>query len=52
MPLCLNPLTSISNAIDKVSTKRAQFPEFTPEKTSSNELFFSTLFCGIRQLSI
>ena len=46
--LCLKPFTSISNAIFIVSTKRTQFPEFTPLNASSNLVIFSRLFCGIR----
>ena len=35
MPLWLNPFTSISKAISKVSTNKAQFPELIPEIASS-----------------
>ena len=44
MALVLNPLTSMSKAISKVSIKRAQFPELTLEKISLTPLLFLCYF--------
>ena len=47
-----NPLTSMLNAVEIVSIKRAQLPEFTSEIIFSNSVSRVIEFWGIKQLYI